>query len=68
VTKPASAGFVFYVTNVDEDANGNGDGKNFYERTPTPDASAPGGEFDDMLIWIPTSALLSRMVAARKLP
>lgn len=56
------------ATNVDEDINGNGDGKAFYERTPTPDASATGGEFDDMLIWIPTSALLSRMVAARKLP
>lgn len=56
------------ATNVDEDINGNGDGKTFYERTPTTDASAPGGEFDDMLIWIPTPALLSRMVAARKLP
>lgn len=56
------------TTNADEDANGNGDGRNFYERMPTPDASAPGGEFDDMLIWVPTSALLSRMVAARKLP
>ncbi|HEX5392497.1 MAG TPA: type II secretion system protein [Rhodocyclaceae bacterium] len=56
------------TTNIDEDVNGNGDGKTFYERTPAPDAFASGGEFDDMLIWIPTSALLSRMVAARKLP
>lgn len=56
------------ATNTDEDVNGNGDGRTFYERTPAQDAAVSGGEFDDILIWVPTSALLSRMVAARKLP
>jgi len=51
----------------------------FFSRTPTPSASGcgdplpgPGGtpfcEFDDIVVAIPTNALIARMVAAGKLP
>ncbi len=37
-------------------------------RTPTENITAPGGEFDDIVVWIPTSILFNRMVAAGQLP
>lgn len=55
-------------TNLDEDINGNGDGNYFFDRPTASDSGTAGGEFDDQLSWIPVSALLSRMVAARRLP
>jgi prepilin-type N-terminal cleavage/methylation domain-containing protein len=37
-------------------------------RPTTEKTTAPGGEFDDIVIWIPTSILFNRMVAAGQLP
>jgi len=39
----------------------------FVSHPPAP-AGAPGGEFDDLLVWIPVGLLYSRMVAAGVLP
>jgi prepilin-type N-terminal cleavage/methylation domain-containing protein len=39
-----------------------------YSRTPSDNAAAPGGEFDDLVSWIPTSILMGKMVQAGKLP
>jgi prepilin-type N-terminal cleavage/methylation domain-containing protein len=62
-------------TNVDEDENNNKfactvatDCTNFWSRPLTANSSAAGGEFDDMLTWVSSSVLFSRMVAAGKLP
>ena len=54
-------------TNIDEDAN-NASSINFITRNPTPNTAASGGEFDDVVTWIPLGTLFSRMVAAQKLP
>lgn len=62
-------------TNIDEDDN-NGkfscavaaDCPNFWSRPLAANSAALGGEFDDMLIWVSSNVLLSRMVAAGKLP
>jgi hypothetical protein len=52
----------------------------FYSRTPTPAAAgcadpapgtpgvAPACEFDDIVVMIPSQVLISRMVAAGRLP
>jgi hypothetical protein len=42
----------------------NGD---FVSRNPS-SPGAPGGEFDDIVSWLPTGILFNRMVAAGKLP
>jgi type II secretory pathway pseudopilin PulG len=39
----------------------------FVSRPPDP-AGAAGGEFDDLLVWIPASLLYSRLIAAGVLP
>lgn len=39
----------------------------FVSRVPDP-PSAPGGEYDDLLVWIPVGVLYGRMVAAGVLP
>jgi prepilin-type N-terminal cleavage/methylation domain-containing protein len=62
-------------TNSDEDAN---DGKfkcavaancnDFVSRTKSANPSAPGGEFDDLVAWVPNTLLFNRMVAAGRLP
>lgn len=39
----------------------------FVSHPPAP-AGAPGGEFDDQLVWIPVGLLYSRMIAAGILP
>ena len=52
----------------DENANATGT-TTFVSRTPqAPGASGAGGEFDDLVIWVPRFVLLNRMVAAGKLP
>ncbi len=59
------------TTNLDEDANATNDGQAatpFYARTASTLTSAPGGEFDDMVTWIPQSVLASRLVSAGHLP
>lgn len=56
------------LTNVDEDTNGNGNGKAFKSRFPTTDTAITGGEFDDIVVWISPNVYLNRMVAAGQLP
>lgn len=54
-------------------ANGANEARNldasalFVSRTPDP-AGAPGGEFDDLVVWLPVGLLYGRMVAAGVLP
>jgi prepilin-type N-terminal cleavage/methylation domain-containing protein len=56
------------ATNIDEDTN-NGASLNFINRiTTTNTAAATGGEFDDVVTWVPLNTLFNRMVAAQKLP
>jgi prepilin-type N-terminal cleavage/methylation domain-containing protein len=61
--------------NADEDANDAKfkctvatDCNNFFSRVLSTNTSATGGEFDDIVVWIPSGILFSRMVAAGKLP
>lgn len=59
------------TTNVDEDANAQQFGRAtdpFYARTASDLASAPGGEFDDLVVWIPQPILLSRLLLAGRIP
>jgi prepilin-type N-terminal cleavage/methylation domain-containing protein len=63
------------LTNADEDDNNTKfscavatDCTNFWSRPTAANSTAPGGEFDDMLIWVSSNVLFSRMVAAGKLP
>ena len=52
----------------DENTNATGT-TTFVSRTPqAPGAGGAGGEFDDVVIWVPRFVLLNRMVAAGKLP
>ena len=41
---------------------------NFFSRIHSNNTTASGGEFDDIVVWIPLNTLMSRMVAAGKLP
>lgn len=58
------------ATNADEDTNndGGGTGQNYFSRTTSDNTTATGGEFDDIVVWLSTSVLLNRMVAAGRLP
>ncbi len=64
-TDPASG------TTGDEAANPNPNGgtadQTFVSRTSSP-AGAAGGQFDDIVTWVPLPVLLNRMVAAGQLP
>jgi hypothetical protein len=51
---------------ADEAENLNGNTL-FVTHLPTPSAAA-GGEYDDMLVWIPASLLYGRLVSAGVLP
>ncbi|MES3021141.1 MAG: hypothetical protein V4857_06100 [Pseudomonadota bacterium] len=53
-------------TNADELQNQRA-GRDFMRRAASSDPRLPGGEFDDMLSWIPLTALIDRMRAARAL-
>jgi prepilin-type N-terminal cleavage/methylation domain-containing protein len=55
------------ATNADEDVNASTN-ENFFAREPSDVPTAPGGEFDDILVWIPPYLLFNRMVAAGRLP
>ena len=56
-------------TNLDEADNQNNDGtRPFWARTASSSTSSPGGDFDDQVVWIPTSLLFARMVQAGQLP
>lgn len=54
------------ASGADESANLDGDAV-FVSRPPSP-AGAPGGAFDDLLVWIPAAVVYSRLIAAGVLP
>lgn len=57
------------ATNTDEDINGNNAaGTNFYTRDVTTNTASTGGEFDDLVVWIPTGLYINRMISAGQLP
>lgn len=56
------------ATNLDEDINGNGNGRTFKSRFSTTNTAITGGEFDDIVVWISPNVYLNRMVAAGQLP
>lgn len=60
------------TTNADEGINdaGNNAGNinNFFSRIHSNNTAANGGEFDDLVVWVPLNTLMSRMVAAGRLP
>jgi prepilin-type N-terminal cleavage/methylation domain-containing protein len=55
------------ATNTDEDTNNTLASTNFFSRTPTT-VTTGGGEFDDIVVWLPTTILTNRMISAGKLP
>lgn len=54
------------ATNLDEDANDTGP-TTYYSRIPSPE-TAGGGEFDDLVVWLPGTILTNRMISAGRLP
>jgi prepilin-type N-terminal cleavage/methylation domain-containing protein len=57
------------TTNIDEKNNSATTATNtFIYRDLSANTTAPGGEFDDIVTWIPSSILFNRMVAAGQLP
>lgn len=55
------------ATNADEDINHTGP-LNYFSRLPTGNTATSGGEFDDLVVWLPQSILVQRMIAAGRLP
>jgi prepilin-type N-terminal cleavage/methylation domain-containing protein len=53
--------------NTDEDTNATATGATFVSRAPS-GTSVAYGEFDDLVVWIPTNSLINRMVSAGRLP
>lgn len=63
------------ATNADEQANDNKfkctlatDCTDFLSRTPSNNPGVTGGEFDDLVAWVPNTLLINRLVAAGRLP
>jgi prepilin-type N-terminal cleavage/methylation domain-containing protein len=56
------------LTNSDEDTNGNGTSTSFITREISDNTASTGGEFDDLVAWIPASLYINRMVSASQLP
>lgn len=54
--------------NIDEKANMSPLGLAFITRTSTDNAAAPGGAYDDIVVWLSPNILYNRMLAARRLP
>ncbi|GJI97122.1 prepilin-type N-terminal cleavage/methylation domain-containing protein [Duganella caerulea] len=55
------------TNNSDERINAGSDTQ-FVSRYATDTATAPGGPFDDIVVWLSPNILYNRMVAAQKLP
>jgi prepilin-type N-terminal cleavage/methylation domain-containing protein len=55
------------ATNLDESTNDAGP-TDFIARPGTDNTGAPGGEFDDQVVWLSPNILFNRMVAAGRLP
>ena len=75
VTDNGSAIADVSTTNTDEDANNSkfncaaaADCDNFISRLSGAYTGGAGGEFDDIVMWVPSTLLLGRMVAAGRLP
>ena len=61
------------ATNTDEDANNLGNTGpnstfNYFSRLSSSDTTAVGGEFDDIVVWLPATILTNRMITTGKLP
>ena len=56
------------VSNPDEQVNINSNGTVYISRPVNDNVAAPGGEFDDLVVWVSPNILYNRMVAAQKLP
>lgn len=56
------------LTNADEDTNNDLNSVILFNRQPTDSTAGTGGEFDDVVIWVPTNILVNRMIAAGRLP
>ncbi|MES2126227.1 MAG: type II secretion system protein [Pseudomonadota bacterium] len=56
------------ATNLDERTNASVTGIAFVQRVPVDNPAAPGGEYDDMVIWLSPNVLFNRMVVAGVLP
>lgn len=54
--------------NVDEKANFNTDGRMFIARGQADNPNAPGGAYDDIVLWLSPNILFNRMLAAQRLP
>ena len=54
-------------TNIDEDTNASAT-VTFIYRPRSENTAATGGEFDDIVSWVPVTILFNRMVTAGKLP
>ena len=52
---------------ADEAVNQNGGSTAFIDHTPTP-SSVPNGEYDDIMTWVSSNTVFSRMVQAGQLP
>ena len=56
------------TTNADERINAAETGIAFVTRTPSDNPNAPGGEFDDLVLWVSPNILFNRMVSSGALP
>lgn len=54
--------------NFDERANMNPAGRAFITRMATDNAAAPGGAYDDIVLWLSPNILYNRMLTAQRLP
>jgi prepilin-type N-terminal cleavage/methylation domain-containing protein len=55
------------TTNQDEKINANSVNA-FIARGPNDNPAAPGGEFDDLVVWVSPNIMFNRMVTAQRLP
>ncbi|WP_432377423.1 type II secretion system protein [Duganella sp. P38] len=56
------------IGNIDEKANLQSGGNALVARDASDDTRAPGGTFDDMVVWVSPNILYNRMVGAQRLP
>jgi prepilin-type N-terminal cleavage/methylation domain-containing protein len=56
------------ATNADEDTNNDINSVILFSRLASDATGGTGGEFDDVVVWVPTNSLVNRMIAAGRLP
>jgi len=54
--------------NVDEKANFQADGRTYIARGQADNPAAPGGAYDDIVVWLSPNILYNRMLSAQRLP